>query len=394
MARRRAEPIVRAAKAPAGEPPACAPSLAATPARVLIVSPSRLERLRLAARLCDARENDGHATGVGSCAHADTAAAALEAAGHDHFDMALIRAELPDGSGLELARRLAGLPGAPAPVILADGPTLDQAVEAMRCGAVDILSVKTGGAELASSVRTACARARVAMEKDARIARLTKVCRRLNEVRHDITSQVSSMCGDLVNAYEELSGQVVQMSVGSEFNGLIRQELDVEGLLRTALEFVLAKVGSTNAAVYLPSNSSDYSLGAYINYDLEKDRADALLETMAGVIPERMKDCRELRAFNDPADLEAFLGDHAHWMDKQCLVTFSCHHEGECLAVVALFRDRRQPFTEAMLPVFRTIAELFGKQLARVIRVHHRHLPKDQWGRFGPEDEDEGRSAA
>ena len=38
------------------------------------------------------------------------------------------------------------------------------------------------------------------------------------------------------------------------------------------------------------------------------------------------------------------------------------------------------------------IAEHFGSQLARVIHVHHRHLPKDQWGGFETDmdDEDDG----
>jgi DNA-binding response OmpR family regulator len=359
------------------------------PARVLIVSPSRAERQKLAAQLIATGKPESETAGVGSCEQADTLAAAMEFIEQDHFDLVLVRSELPDGTGLELARRLSGKSGMPAPIIVSDAPTLEDAVAAMRCGAVDIISSKSAGRELVSAVRTATAKARRQFDKDARIARLTKVCKQLNQVRHEITSQVSTMCGDLVDAYQELSGQVVQMSVASEFNSLIRQELDVESLLRTALEFVLAKTGPTNAAVYLPSNSSDYSLGAYVNYDLNKDTADLLFETMACVLPPRMERCKELRAFNRDPDLTAFLGEHAHWMEHQCLVTFSCHHEGECLAVVALFRDRRQPFGEALLPVFRTIAELFGRQLARVIHVHHRHLPKDQWGGFGPGDEDD-----
>ncbi len=359
------------------------------PTRVLIVSGSRSERQRLASRLCDAQENNGCDSGVGSCEHADSVRGAMELIEADHFDLALIRAELPDGSGLELARRLASTTGSPAPIIVIDTPTLEQAVAAMRCGAVDIISPNAKGRELSNSVKNACAKARAGFDQQARIARLTKVCKHLNQARHEITNQVSSMCGDLVDAYQELSGQVTQLSVASEFNSLIRQELDVESLLRTALEFVLAKTGPTNAAVYLPSNSADFSLGAYVNYDCPKDAADVMLETLAGVIPPRMEKTKDLRAFNSRADIEAFLGEHAHWLSDHCLVTFACHHEGECLAVVALFRDRKHPFTEQMLPVFRTIAELFGKQLSRVIHIHHRHLPKDKWGGFGPAEEDD-----
>ena len=50
--------------------------------------------------------------------------------------------------------------------------------------------------------------------------------------------------------------------------------------------------------------------------------------------------------------------------------------------MVVLFRDRRNPFPPGALHALKIIRELFGKQLARVIRTHHRHVPKNQWGGF------------
>ena len=48
-----------------------------------------------------------------------------------------------------------------------------------------------------------------------------------------------------------------QGMIVTEFGGLIRQELDIESLLRTTLEFVLGRCGPTNAAVFLPTTSGD-----------------------------------------------------------------------------------------------------------------------------------------
>src|SRR6185436_11876429 len=110
------------------------------------------------------------------------------------------------------------------------------------------------------------------------------------------------------------SGQVLELSIASEFNGLIRQELDVESLLRTALEFILAKTGPTNAAVFLPATSGDFSLGAYVNYDCPKDTADVLLDHLAVVIAPRMEHQAELKSLATPEELAAFLGDDAHWL--------------------------------------------------------------------------------
>jgi DNA-binding NarL/FixJ family response regulator len=353
----------------------------------LIVSGNRLERLRLASKLTDTVDHTG--TQVAVCVQAETAKDAMLAIEGDQIDLALIKTELPDGSGMALTKDIVRSGRVPASILLAENPTIDQAVEAMRCGAVDIVSCRAAAGDLIVAVRSAFDRSKLARTREARIERLTRVCRRLNHARHEVTKQVSSLCGDLVNAYQELSGQVLELSIASEFNGLIRQELDVESLLRTALEFILAKTGPTNAAVFLPATSSDFSLGAYVNYDCPKDAADVLLDHLAGIVAPRMEKETELKVLSTYDELEAFLGADAHWLAESRAITFACHHDDECLAVVILFRDRRNPFPESVAATLSVIADLFGKQLARVIHIHHRHLPKDQWGGFGEEDDDD-----
>lgn len=355
--------------------------------RVLIVSGNRLERLRLASKLTDVVDHTGSHIAV--CVQAESCKEALKTIDADQIDLALIKTDLPDGSGLSLTREISRSGRCPASILLTEHPTLDQAVEAMRCGAMDIVSCRAAAADLITSVRAAFDRSRLARTREARIDRLTRVCRRLNQARHEVTKQVSSLCGDLVNAYQELSGQVLELSIASEFNGLIRQELDVESLLRTALEFILAKTGPTNAAVFLPASSSDFSLGAYVNYDCPKDAADVLLDHLAGIVAPRMEKEHELKVLTTYAELESFLGADAHWLAESSAITFACHHEEECLAVVILFRDRRNPFPDTVPATLQVIADHFGQQLGRVIHIHHRHLPKDQWGGFGEEDDDD-----
>ncbi|MFN0132594.1 MAG: hypothetical protein ACKVW3_08715 [Phycisphaerales bacterium] len=348
--------------------------------RVLIVSPSGQERERLVGTL---------ASWQGTiCAQAESIHAARSALGRDAFDLVLVRAHQADGDGLVLLRDLSAQRAGPSAILIEESLTLDKAVEAMRLGAVDILNPACNGRELQASVRAAVGRARERMEREARLVRLSKVCRRLNDSRHEITSQVSSMCEDLVSAYQELSDQMTQLGVASEFNSLIRQELDVECLLRTALEFILAKSGPTNGAIFLPSSSHDFSLGAYVNYDTPKDGGETLLEHLAGLIPARLEDASAMALVADDAQMTEFLGDDAHYLDGQCLMAFPCRHDDECLAVVALFRDRKNPFASTLVPVMATVASLFGRQLAKVIHVHHRHLPKDQWGGFDTGDDD------
>ncbi len=317
------------------------------------------------------------------CVQTETAADARAALRAGSYDLALVGSLLTDGSGADLAREMASGDGGMAVIMLADDPTLEQAIEAMRNGVRDLINLRTPAHELLIRARSALDRSRQVRERDVRIKRLRKVCRSLNHARREVTRQVGTLCNDLVEAYHELSDQVSRMSVASEFNSLIRQELDIESLLRTALEFVLSKTGPTNAAVFLPSNSNDFSLGAYVNYDCPKDAADVLLEHLAGVVAPRMEHEKNILRLTTGAQLTAFLGDDAHWLGDSGAVTFACRHDNECLAVVILFRNRSNPFPESLLPTARTIADLFGKQLARVIHIHHRHLPKEEWNGFG-----------
>jgi DNA-binding response OmpR family regulator len=356
-------------------------------ARILIVAGNRLQRMRLAARLCETQE-------LAECIHTDSARAARTLVASSRFDLALIALELEDGDGLDLVREFDRTAGRPTPILIAEELTTDLAVAAMRSGAIDIVSSTSPAAEMYVAVRSALNRTRADRQREARIERLTRVCHKLNDARHQVTEQVSSLCNDMVTAYQELASQATQMGLVSEFNSLIRQELDVESVLRTALEYILGQTGPTNAAVFLPgsggcSASSDFTLGAYVNYDVPKDTLDMLLDHVTGFVPRRMEAEHSTISAVGARELEKLFGEHAHWLGDSHALCFACHHEGECLAVGILFRDHRNPFPESVIANLRVIAQLFGRQLSRVIHVHHRHIPKSQWGGFGaPEDDD------
>lgn len=366
------------------------------PVRVLVVSARSTEREGVIAKLGGPQREPATPAGARpmQCVGADSAPGALAALEAGAFDLVMIDCGHPGAPGHALLDEMAAkYPGLPT-IVLSDRPTLDEAVSAMRSGVADILPIAGEAVDIGSRARAVLARAEATRQRAVDVRRLKKVCRRLNTARQQVSRQVGSLCNDLVKAYTELSEQMTQLSVAGEFNSLIRQELDVESLLRSALEYVLSKTGPTNAAVFLPSTSSDYSLGAYVNYDCAKDTVDVMLEQLAGVVSpraERLSDVLWLEAGKDVAE---FLGEESHWVGESEVVVFPCRHDGECLAVVLLFRDKRMPFEEStLLPTLRVIAELFGKQLARVIHVHHRHLPKDQWGGFGAADDDSGTAA-
>lgn len=193
------------------------------------------------------------------------------------------------------------------------------------------------------------------------------------------------------------AGSISDAVIGEEFDRTIRRELDIEVLLRRALEFLLAHGGPTNAAVFLPSTSGDFSLGAYVNYSCPKDTAEVLLDHLANSVAPHLQDAEGVLNLSSPAGHDEFLADTAAWLSDAEVLAFSCRHDGECLAVFMLFRPRHIPFPEPFVGMLPIVARRFGAQVARVISIHHRHLPREQWGAPGDprdaSDEDGGLAA-
>ena len=347
-------------------------------ARVLFVEPAHATRPDADAALC------AHHV---ECVRVHTAADALAAVTLEAFDLALIDVRQPDADGLELAREIINQPGrAPGVILLADAPTIHDATDALRMGALDIVARPTDPHDLTARALRALETVRARREQTAEVARLRRACRRLHDARQQVTRQIDSLCNDLADAYQELADQMSQVTLASEFSSLLRNDLDVESILRTSLEFILARSGPTNGAIFLPSNHCDFSLGAYVNYNFPKDTVDVLLDHLADVLAPRFQDEPEVLRFTDEASLALRLGDDAHWLADSNVVVFSCRHDGECLAVVALFRDSATPFAADLDAQLRIIGDVFAKQLARVIRIHHRHKPESAWPGFDEDD--------
>lgn len=324
-----------------------------------------------------------------ACETTASAARARVIAERQRPALALLHADR-DG-WIEAAQWLVGR-GA-AVVAVAPGATLEQAVAAMRAGAADLIEGRLGEEEIA---RLDAAARRAAEARDARdrTDRYRKVCQTLVRSQESISAQVGSMCDDLAGAYRSLTDELRRMRTVCEFEAIIRQELELEPLLRVALEYLLAKLGSTNAAIFLPASDGAYSLGAYVNYDCPRDEVEAMLDDLATPVSQRFEGRPGVTAMPHAGSQAEHLGEHAAWLEghgSACVP--SIEDSGECLAVTLVFRDERVPFEPEALETLSVLAPAFARQLARVIRVHHRHKPKDPWGLSGDADDDFGLAA-
>ncbi|MFK7883305.1 MAG: response regulator [Phycisphaerales bacterium] len=308
--------------------------------------------------------------------------AAEKMLGDTPCDLIIIDQALPGEDGVGVLERISstGVSG----VVIVDSPSAEEAVRAMQAGACDLISPKTKTSEVAQRVRRAARRAEKNRKRDERVGRLRKLCHTLQDARADVSGQVGELCNDLVDAYRDMSEQMTDVRITGELETLLRQELEVEGLLRTTLEYTLAKLGPTNAAVFLPSSGGEFSLGAYVNHDVPKDHAEMMLDHLADSLAPAFESREGVHSLSGHSEIASWLGADAHWLEDRVVLAYSCQQDDECLGVLALFRDSGRAFSEQDIRTVNIIGSLFGAQLERVIHVHHRHLPKDQWGVFDP----------
>jgi DNA-binding response OmpR family regulator len=314
------------------------------------------------------------------CDHAENAESAGQMLENDRYDLLIVSDALPDGSCFDLKRRLDSADRCARVIIISDHASFGEAVVAMRAGVSDFITKPFEKRDLEDRVTHALTMVYDDRRRERRVRRLRQLCKRLNTARLDVSSQVDNLCNDLVSAYQDLAEQISHVTIVTEFGAIVKQELEVEELLRTTLEYFLQKFGPMNAAVFLPGiEDDDFTLGAYINYDCPKQTADFLLDHLADVIAPKMVDEPELRQFKDVDSLTEWIGDDAAWLADSHVIAFTCRHEGRILAIFTLFRDKSTPFSADIGSVMNSIAEVFAKQMALVIHVHHRAVGGPEW---------------
>ena len=326
--------------------------------------------------------------------HATNAAACWEYLDANDFDAVVIGPGIERNEAISLASRLASSDHAARPVFADPDPSVTFSVDAMRSGAVDLIRTPIQTEQARVALDRAREQADLTRSTRRRVERLKKICQRLHASREDANRQVDVLCSDLASAYQEIARQMPQAAMpNSTYANAVRRELDVEAILRMTLEHVLAKTGPTNAAVYLPTGSGDFALGAYVNYSLPAETIDVALDHMADALAPAFagEDCLEVFG---PGQIAERVDNVQDWIGDASAIVFTCQDEGETLAIGCLFRDPHEPFSEEALDEIESVRGVFGSQLSRVIRIHNRHRPKDTWPGFEIEDhegdEDQG----
>ena len=330
-----------------------------------------------------------------SCEQADSAHAAVAHLVSGATDIILIADRIPAAAFAPIAAQARRISGSTKIIVAGAPPRGTRLLDAVRAGAVDWLDLSHDDRDLQFRLQTALELGNEDRRRDERIARLKGICRKLTITRSEFSKQIDSLSEGL----NDFRGRVDEAGIVGEFRGLISQELDVEDLLRTSMQYMLTKTGATNAAVFLPgSKPTQFGLGAYVNYDCPRTTAEPLLSRLAEEICPRLAEDEDIVRFADTAEFVDSIGLEASVLDDCELVAWPAHHGDECMGVFFLFRNRSEPFKDELAGLIDALRPVFAAQMAKLVRVHHRS--KFSWpdsrssategDESGEDDEDKG----
>jgi len=133
----------------------------------------------------------------------------------DPHDLVIAEMELADcrqavagSGGLWLAGQLVALNSRPI-ILLADDPTCDQAIEALRLGVRELLPKPFSMAQLLDATERLLAGFYLRRQHLARYHRMRALVRRVIHERRDLNQRVELICKDLVGAHRRLVHRVL-----------------------------------------------------------------------------------------------------------------------------------------------------------------------------------------
>lgn len=344
--------------------------------RVLLIDPS----VEFAAALKHCQPEHGKVS-VAQGKTAQQAFKKADAAGK--IDLAVIGRQAAGSDAIDVAKQLKARDAATAVVLVTDNADFATAQQALQIGAMDLIVRNEDAEQQTDWLEDTLTRLNSALDRQwtervrsTRIRKLKRLCKKLNAARLEVTDQVDVLCNDLVTAYQELAVQMQSLTQASGYEQAVGEELDLEVVLRKTLEYIVKQAGPCNAAVFLPSSADEFALGGYVNYNCTKESADMLLEHLADVLAPRIADQNQgLIHVTDNQTLRNMLGDDWNYLADCHMLAIPAGHDDESLAVITLFRDNNEPFSNQAIEALAIISEQMGELLGRIIRVHHRATP-------------------
>ena len=260
------------------------------------------------------------------------------------------------------------------------------AIQFIRSGGSDLFSIPKDLDCLEGRIQSLLEKQHGELSLQEYTNRALRLCDKMNEERRRVEEENDSLNSALANAHCETQKKIQQVAIGAEFQALVSQELEVESMLRTALGYMLTRVGAMNAVVYLREGDVDWGIGAYINYDRQPEQFQSLVNTVGSTVchtlatEEDIKHFTNGEAFANTMELDPF--DFA----GNEVVSYGCFSGDRCMAVVVLFRDDSRSFNPEAMDTIETLRTMFGEQLGTILKIHRR--AETQWPSESIDDDD------
>ena len=169
--------------------------------KILVVEPDPHILQPLVAALV--RRFDAHITCTAN------AEACLDVELAEPHDLVIAELHLEDESGLVLAERLASVSARPI-IILAEEPSCEDALQAMRLGVRAMLPKPFPVTELMEAVEEALRLGEVQRSQAAKYHRVRRLLRQAIRERRDLGRRIDLVCRDLVAAHRRLVHRVLE----------------------------------------------------------------------------------------------------------------------------------------------------------------------------------------
>jgi len=291
-------------------------------------------------------------------------------------DVLLVNIQINDNAGLSLIRALRKKYPQTESIALSRNRRGEVLLDAWRAGAADILIAPIQTTDLQRSFAALKTRQGEVERLTRRNARLRSTCKQLNKARHEISQQVDLLCNDLVRAYQEIAQQLNVTQLTADYCLAIENELEVEGILRKTMEWILKKLGPINAAVYLPDADRNFALGAYLNLDTEADAA--LITAIGETIVKQAEVAGHATEICDDRAADDLFGEAGAQLHGRTWLSAGCVASRECLGVIVLFRRQGEPIDGSVRTMIEAIAPVLGEKIETALKMYHRLHPFDE----------------
>lgn len=259
-------------------------------------------------------------------------------------------------------------------------PDHTHAIQFIRDGGADFFSVPAELDCVGHRIHTLLEKQQqiISLQESAKHA--MRLCDKINEERHRVEEENDALNNELANAHCNTQKKMYQVAIGAEFQTLVSQELEVESMLRTALGYMLTRIGAMNAAVYLREGTTDWGIGAYINYDRQSEQFQSLIDEIAPAVCQALASEEKIKHFANGESFANTMGLDPIDFSGNEVVSCGCYSGDRCMAVIVLFRDESRPFDTEAINIIETLRVIFGQQLGTILKIHRRaesHWPSE-----------------